>query len=95
MTDRPDFTVCRQTDACLCPACYDRKHGEPPAEVAELADRIAIAEAAEAPAAEVDAEGAVCSQCGYPVVQTAAGWRHAQMGDAVACELFYQPKAGG
>ena len=30
-----------------------------------------------------------CSRCGFPVVWTAAGWAHANQGDAVACALFW------
>lgn len=91
-----DFTRCRQTDACLCPACYDRKYGAQPAEVAELADRMADLERASGfSAAEEQRETAIaagvdiCDRCGYPVVLTPLGWAHDQAGDAVACNLFY------
>jgi hypothetical protein len=32
-----------------------------------------------------------CPKCGYPIVLCDDGkWRHDQMGDAMACALFYQ-----
>lgn len=99
MTDRPDYTACRQTDACLCPACYDRKYGAPLPEVAELADRMADFERASGfAAAEERRETALaagpeldtCPRCGYPIVLCADGkWRHDQYGDAMACAMFY------